>query len=95
MLQIEQYIHGHQRSFQAFFTRHTSVSLENIPSYLSSQNHHTSGQVLDVRSLLRRWSSAACRWQTHEDLEAVVDTPFCTQRQPNFPSSLSPTELLT
>ena len=31
---------------------------------------------LEIRSLFWRWSSASCGWKTHEDLEAVVDTPF-------------------
>lgn len=31
---------------------------------------------LEVCGLFRRWSGASCGWETHEDLEAIVDTPL-------------------
>lgn len=31
---------------------------------------------LEISGLLRRWSCASCGWETHEDLEAIVKTPF-------------------
>lgn len=31
---------------------------------------------LEVCGLFRRWSGSSCGWETHEDLEAIVDAPF-------------------